>query len=62
MNPLTGKIKRGKTYQQLKEFVKNWNYKVYGKITIKKLTEVSKRNKNTVADYYKQLRKDPELF
>jgi hypothetical protein len=62
MNPLTGKIKRGKTYQQLKEFVKNWNYEDYGKITIKKLTEVSKRSKNTVAEYYKQLRKDPELF
>lgn len=62
LNPRTGKIRRGKTYEGLKEFVKNWNYEDYGKITIKKLTIVSKRNKKTVAEYYKQLRSDPDLF
>jgi hypothetical protein len=62
VNPLIGKKRREKTYEELKEFVKNWNYKEYGKITIDKLTEVSKKNKKTVAKNYKQLRNDPELF
>jgi hypothetical protein len=63
MDPFTGKIKKeGKTYQQLKEFVKKIELRRLWQIT-KKLTEVSKRNKSyLLLNITKSIKKDPDLF
>ncbi|MEN3324807.1 hypothetical protein VP395_13800 [Mariniflexile soesokkakense] len=62
INPILGKKRREKTYEELKECVKNWNYEELGKVTEKKLIKASGKSKNTVRRYYRQIKDDPELF
>ncbi len=62
INKLLGEKRRKKTYEELKECINNWDFEHYGKITIKKIAKVSKRNKKTVAKYYSKLRNDKTLI
>jgi hypothetical protein len=52
-NRITGKIRRTRTINQLKDIIQNWEIKELGKITQKKLAEFSGRNIKTIEKYYK---------
>lgn len=55
-NALIGGLRSKKTFEELKAIVLNWNYAKQGKITQKKLAEVSGRNIKTIEKYYPQLK------
>lgn len=48
--------RKNRTVSELLGVVKNWDYSLNGKITIKKLCEVTGKNKKTIQTYYKGLK------
>ncbi|AKK72096.1 hypothetical protein OK18_05120 [Chryseobacterium gallinarum] len=48
--------RRTKTKSELLEIMKNWDYDLHGKMTIKKLAEVAIKNPKTVQTYYAKLK------
>ncbi|MFN1215790.1 hypothetical protein ACKW6Q_02275 [Chryseobacterium kwangjuense] len=51
------KDKITKTKSDLLAVMKNWNYNLYGKITIQKIVELTGKNKKTVQKYYADLKR-----
>lgn len=47
-----------KTQSELLEIMRNWDYDLYGKMTIKKLAKVAIKNPKTVQTYYTKLKTD----
>ncbi|WP_454046815.1 hypothetical protein [Chryseobacterium sp. Marseille-Q8038] len=51
-----GKDKSNKSVVELFKVMKEWNYSIYGKITIKSLSKIASKNRKTVQKYYKELK------
>lgn len=48
--------RKDKTISELLEVMKNWNFELDGKMTIKSLEKVTGKNKKTIQIYYKTLK------
>lgn len=55
-NRATGEIRKEKSRQKITDALDNWDFKKLGKITQKKLIEVSELSRNTVEKYGKEFR------
>lgn len=51
-----GKDKSNKSVGELFKVMKEWNYTLHGKITIKNLSKIASKNRKTVQKYYKELK------
>ncbi|QPQ50190.1 hypothetical protein H3Z85_11555 [Chryseobacterium indologenes] len=51
-----GKDKSNKSVAELFKVMKEWNYSIHGKITIKSLSKIASKNRKTVQKYYKELK------
>ncbi|MET3537730.1 BT4734/BF3469 family protein [Chryseobacterium limigenitum] len=51
-----GKDKSNKSKTELFNVMKEWDFTIYGKITIKNLSKTASKNKKTVQKYYKELK------
>ncbi len=56
VNKITGTIRSKQTEKELKDIVQNWDKKLLGKITQKKLAEIASKNIKTIEKYYKHLK------